>query len=214
MRCQAGGRAGLAFPIAEQGLDFLHHMIPIELACDAKQDVVRFIALSPEVLQVLPLQRMHALVGSELQPAQWSALIKIRAYQIEDTAHRLVVAAANLLQDQVAHLLQLVAGKRRREEQFVKEFKGWVKLAVHDLCPDHCGLQARAGAFAGSQGLKCLVEGASIFLFCALEEHVFKEVSKPLLPLWFVDNGCVQLKSEANRAQARHILTNELNALW
>src|ERR1700682_480938 len=100
---------------------------------------------------------------------------------LENAAHRLIVATADLLQDNVAHLVHLILWKGGGQQKFMYEIERRIEFGVDDLCPDLCALPPSAGTLARSQCLECLVQCACILLFCTLKEHVFEEVGQSFL---------------------------------
>jgi len=93
------------FPVPKETLHLLKHMIPIKLTCNRKQHVIGPVALLPEFLQILSLQTTHTLICTQHQATQSGTLIELSTHKFENPAHRFVIAAADLLQDDTAHLL-------------------------------------------------------------------------------------------------------------
>src|SRR5690348_4153184 len=101
----------LPLPSTEKILHTFDHVIPVKLASDCKENIIRLIMSLPEVLEVHALDTGDTLAGAQYQAAKRRTFVEVSAYQLKDAAHRLVVAAANFLLDKIAHLLQLVIRK-------------------------------------------------------------------------------------------------------
>src|SRR5437660_1495383 len=126
-------RGGTPRPVAKKCLYPIDYVLPIKLTSNREEHVIGLIARLPELLQIRPLLRLYALTGSQDWTAQRGSTVEIRSHQLENAAHRFIVAATNLLQNDAAHLLQLAFRKSGQEQQFVNKVKRGIKLAVDNL---------------------------------------------------------------------------------
>src|SRR6266516_4183504 len=182
---------GLSLPIAKELLYLLYYMIPVELAGNGKQYIVGFIAHLPEIAQILALQLPHTLCRSQRESGQGCVTIEAGTSQIKDTAHRLVIASANFLQNNVPHLFQVFAWESRRQQNLLQQGQDGIKLGVDHLGHDPRCFPARTSTLAYSQLLKCLVQGPCILRLRSLKEHILKQVCQPCLILRLMHNGCL-----------------------
>src|SRR5689334_10186264 len=123
----------MTVPASKEFLHLLDYMIPIKLACNSEQDIIWLIASLPECQQILALQLIDFLCRAKYGATKGSAFIEIGAYKFEDTAHGFIIAAANLLQYDIAHLLQLFVWKGWCEQEFIHEFERRIEFSVDDL---------------------------------------------------------------------------------
>ena len=93
------------------------------------------VARAPEREQVLWLKLFNALLRAERAAAQARASVELLAHEVEDAAHRLVVAAANLLQLDGAHLLELGLREGRMQQDVREEFQRLLQ-SVPTICAE------------------------------------------------------------------------------
>src|SRR6266446_4828038 len=172
MRFLLGRWLRLPLPVPKQRFHLLHHVVPIELPCNREKHIIRLIASSPEIEQILPLQSAHTLGCTQTEATKSTAAIEVRSCQVKNAAHWLIVAPTNLLQNNAAHLLQFILREGGHEEQFVHKVQRCFELRIDDSCPHLRRLQARAGTFTCPQRLKCFIQRPRIFTFRALKEHI------------------------------------------
>src|SRR5260370_3380417 len=97
------------------------------------------------------------------------SFIEVGSYQFKDTTHWFVIATANLLQQNVTHLLQFFFGKGRCEQEFINKLQGCIKLRVDNLRKHLRVLQASTCASSCSQRLKSLIQGSHILFLRSLK---------------------------------------------
>src|SRR3989442_4484911 len=98
----------MSIPVTKERLHLFDHAIPLELPGNRKKHIVRLITCLPETLQILPLQCIDTLEAAQHWTPKCRTSVEVSSYQFKDTAHWLIIAAANLLQHDAAPLLQFV----------------------------------------------------------------------------------------------------------
>src|SRR5690349_14525696 len=130
------------------------------------------VARLPECAQIVAGDRLDGLLGAKRAASKWRPDIIALARQIEDTAHRLVIAAANLLKLHSAHLAQLILWKRGIEQHIGDEIEGGVEAAADHLRRVARELDGRLAALARAQRLELLGKLPHRAMLCALEHHL------------------------------------------
>src|SRR5258708_39223692 len=102
----------------------------------------------------MSLQLAHPLRAPQYRATQGCTPIEISSYQFEDAAHRLIIAAPYLLQHNAAHLLKIITGKGRCQQDFIDKLEGCIKPRVNDLCPYLGRFQTGTRALVRPQGFK------------------------------------------------------------
>ena len=171
------------------------------------------VALAPERAQMVGAQAATLSCVPRARRPRWVPRVEPLAHEVEDAAHRLVVAAANLLQLDVAHLLELGIGESWVEQHVRDELQRAVQAVADDLrgVAGDVGprLTPRRAPIASKSSVSWRTSR------CSVPWNIMSEsrLREPQLILRLLFDSRGELHAEGDRGQARHPLADELQAI-